>query len=327
MELSCPRCASTLPQTSAGSIPCTGCGAQWPVVAGIPDLRVHPDPYIALDEDREKAERLAREGEGLSPAALVDLYFSLTPEVPPGLASGYRRGMLELGPARAEDRLERLQHDVPRFGQSPRVLDLGCGAGAWLPSLGARAGELVGVDVALRWLVVARAVLRARGIEATLICGNAESLPLSRNSFDVVIAANVLEHARDAEASLNEVFRVLDKDGYAYIATPNRFSVLPEPHVGVPGLGLLPRAAADEIVRRALGVPYGGITLRGSLGWTDLATSAGFRRVQTRAPVPGRRERDLLSRPGRLAARALAATAGNPVGRGALRALGPMLEV
>lgn len=327
MDLLCPRCTTDLPWQDSGTIDCGGCGTEWPVVAGIPDLRLYPDPYIELIEDREKAEKLATASDDLDPAGLIDLYFAMTPEVPPSLAASYRRGILELGPSRAKDRLARIAGGSLLWSRRPRVLDLGCGAGAWLPELGARAGELTGIDVALRWLVVARKVLQHQGVNARLVCGNAEALPFRRHGCDVVIASNLLEHTTSAEATLDEVFRVLDKDGYAYVATPNRFSILPEPHVGLPGLGLLPRKAADELVRRTRGVPYGGITLHGALGWVDLVSSAGFRRVHVAPPIPGTEERATLSRPARLASRVLAAAARVPGGKTALNLVGPMLEI
>jgi SAM-dependent methyltransferase len=327
MDLACPRCSSELPPDDGVAIPCPGCGAAWPVVAGIPDLRVFPDPYIEILEDREKAVVLDHAARTRTPDELVAFYFSITPEVPPGHAAAHQRGILRLGPARAQDRIGRLSRDVPLFGRHPRVLDLGCGAGAWLPALAPRAGSLVALDVGLRWLVIARHRLRALGIEATFVCGNAEALPLRAHSVDVVVAANVIEHARDAERGLSEVFRVLDKDGYAYFASPNRFSLLPEPHVRLPGLGLLPRRVADELVRRARGVPYGAITLRGTLGWIDLVSGAGFRRVEVTAAVPGGRERAELGPLEAAAARGLAAARSLPGGDLAMKAFGPLLEV
>lgn len=327
MLLICPSCATPLPAISNESLDCSACEAVWPVIAGIPDLRTAPDPYIEIAEDREKASMLAARAADLAPAELIDLYFSVTPEVPPDLARGYRRGMLQIGPARAEDRVSRLEGESSLWARAPRVLDLGCGAGAWLPALAARSGEVVGVDVALRWLIVAQCVARHYGIEPQLVCANAETIPLANCSVDVVVASNVLEHAREPQTALDEMFRVLDKDGVAYVATPNRYSLLPEPHVGLPGLGLLPRSAADELVRRTRGVPYGGITLRGAMEWVDLVTAAGFRRVEVRPPGVGPQERAVLSPPRRAAARLLGLIRRAPGGETALKLAGPMLEV
>lgn len=297
------------------------------MVAGIPDLRLRSDPYIEIEEDRDKARRLAEQAGSLDLPGLVDLYFSLTPEVPPRFADRYLRGMLQLGPARAADRLEALEVEVPKLAGPLRIVDVGCGAGAWMPELARRASSLVGVDVGLRWLVVGRKALEQADVAAHLVCANAEALPLAPCSADLLVGANVLEHTSDARAALDEGFRVLDRDGVAYLTTPNRYSLLPEPHVGIPGLGLLPRTAADELVRTLRGVPYGGITLRGAAGWRDLVTRAGFRRAVVRGGQLGRRERATLPRSARAAARVLAQGRRLPGAGLALQTLGPTLEV
>jgi SAM-dependent methyltransferase len=50
-----------------------------------------------------------------------------------------------------------------------------------------------------------------------------ERLPFSDRSFDVVVSNHVIEHVRDANMHLSEIWRVLKDDGLVYLATPNRF--------------------------------------------------------------------------------------------------------
>lgn len=324
MDLVCPRCRHALVEASK-EWTCGGCGSSWPIVAGIPDLRVAADPHIGVEEDREKAGRLAREADGRTLEELVSFYFSITPEVPPDRVRPFTSAKIHLGPARAEDRLEAWTRRVTLPGT--RVLDLGCGAGAWLPSLTQHFTSVIGVDVALRWLVVARKALEEVGAQATLVCANAEHLPFADNVVDAVVGANVLEHVADAPRSLGEAVRVLDRDGVCLLTTPNRLSLLPEPHVGIPALGWLPRRVADELVRRVRGVPYGGVTLRTAPGLVDLASAAGFRRVRVHPPSIGPRERETLGRMGSLAAGAYELIRRAPGGRMGLQAVGPLLEV
>lgn len=49
-----------------------------------------------------------------------------------------------------------------------------------------------------------------------------EIIPLHDNSMDIVISNHVIEHTTDAKKHLSEIYRVLKKDGVAYLATPNR---------------------------------------------------------------------------------------------------------
>ena len=54
----CPRCHESL-ALGDRALRCRGCASEYPMVAGIPDLRICPDPYIEPQPDREKAARLA----------------------------------------------------------------------------------------------------------------------------------------------------------------------------------------------------------------------------------------------------------------------------
>src|SRR5262249_33882669 len=121
------------------------------------------------------------------------------------------------------------------------ILDLGCGSGSFLAAVGARAGPVCGVDVAFRWLLVARKRLGGGGLgRAPLACACAEALPVTDGSLAGVVAGDVFEHVADQAATLAEAFRALRPGGRAFFATPNRYSLGPEPHVQVWGVGFLP---------------------------------------------------------------------------------------
>ena len=72
----------------AASLTCATCGREYPVIAGIPDLRLHDDRYLTLEQDRDKARVLdAVDGEF---ADVVRAYWARTPEVPTPLAERCR---------------------------------------------------------------------------------------------------------------------------------------------------------------------------------------------------------------------------------------------
>lgn len=90
---------------------------------------------------------------------------------------------------------------------------------------------MVGLDVAKRCLVVARA---RPGMDASrLVCGNAEHLPFTDAAFARVVSLGTLEHCRDALRAVREGRRVVRRGGVLRVKSANRFTLLPEPHVGV----------------------------------------------------------------------------------------------
>src|SRR5207237_9624421 len=70
-------------------------------------------------------------------------------------------------------------------------------------------------------------------------------------AVDVVVSNHVFEHVggrNEQLRDLQEVLRVLRPDGFAYLATPNRWGLL-EPHYRLPFLSWLPARAANAYLR------------------------------------------------------------------------------
>jgi len=128
---------------------------------------------------------------------------------------------------------ERRAFLLDHVSAGERVLDLGCGDGAFAAAL-VQAGALVtGVDVAAE--AVRRA--RARAPEAAIKqVAEGAALPLPEDGFDVVWAGEVLEHVADVVGLLAEVRRVLRWGGTLLVTTPNlpRLGVALEALRGVP---------------------------------------------------------------------------------------------
>ena len=93
-------------------------------------------------------------------------------------------------------------------------------------------------------------------MDIPLICCCAEYLPFEGDSFDLVVANNVLEHLPDQKQMVRESFRVLTSPGTFFSITTNRFTLGPEPHVRLWGVGFLPRRWMEPYVRLIRGIPY-----------------------------------------------------------------------
>lgn len=99
-----------------------------------------------------------------------------------------------------------------------RVLDVGCGEGAFAAELARAGAQPVGVEVA------ARAVERARAKHPGVDFRHAPigaPLPLEDQECDAVWASEVLEHVADTAALLSELRRVLRPGGTLLITTPS----------------------------------------------------------------------------------------------------------
>ena len=116
------------------------------------------------------------------------------------------------------------------------VLDAGCGGGLVARELAAAGATVVGLDRSLGSLGVARRAIGRRGpgnpewvprpmgpmgaFRPTQ--GRLERLPFADGVFDVVVAADVLEHVPDLPAAVAELARVLAPGGRLMFDTINR---------------------------------------------------------------------------------------------------------
>ncbi len=109
-----------------------------------------------------------------------------------------------------------------------RLLDLGCGAGrhafesarrgASVVALDADRGELAQVAAIAAAMVEAGEISSAAAI--TPVAGDATRMPFADDSFDIVIAAEVLEHIPADQAAMTEIARVLRPGGIAAVTVP-----------------------------------------------------------------------------------------------------------
>lgn len=260
--LRCPACRGRLLEDPA-EYRCVPCARVYPLIAGIPDFRLCADPYISIEADREKAMHLAERAHDLSFFELLAYYYEITPEVSPELALRYAAHQSTTR-ERASGVLHRLER---RFGRAPaegeRLLDLGCGlAGLVVETTGLGSGS-VGVDIALRWLVVARALLEESGAGDTrLYCACADHLPFDDASFDWVVAEGLLEHLPTAGKVLSEAMRVLSSQGSFMARTVNRLALGPEPHLQLWWAGYLPQPWRDHYALWRRGRDYSRLHLR-----------------------------------------------------------------
>lgn len=261
--LRCPRTGATLVRDGDRLLSGAG-GHVYPVVEGIPDFRLFDPPYVSREEERRRVALLAAAAADHDYAGLVRFYETeILRDQAPERRAWHIEHRLTL-PRRAKRRLHSLlevaRFSPPRLAGEVPVLDLGCGSGEALSELARiTGGAIVGLDISLEELILARKLMAEEGASAVLVAGCAEALPFADGMFGFVYSPDVIEHVSSQPDYLREIHRVLSPGAPALLNSPNRFSVLTaEPHVGIWGLGFLPRALMDPVCRLAGKGPYTG---------------------------------------------------------------------
>jgi hypothetical protein len=90
--------------------------------------------------------------------------------------------------------------------------------------------------------------------------------------FHLVVGSDVIEHVREQAQVMSEAYRVIASGGLLFLATPNRWSLTPEPHVNVWGVGFLPKAWRAPYVGLVRNIPYRNISL---LNWFEIQRLLG----------------------------------------------------
>lgn len=268
-SLVCPRCHGALHEPP-GAYACAACSLEFPILHGIPDFRLRSDAYLSLEAERAKAQRLA-EHPVPGFAERLAHYYTITDDVTPAQAQRFM-AYNHNGPVLARSSLERLQ---PRAGQ--RFLDLGCGSGGGLLAAADSGATLIGVDIALRWLVLCKSRLEEQGVEALLVCADVEALPFAPGSFDRLLANDLLENVYDVPKALESMAQAMAPGAELWASGSNKYGLGPHPSTRLWCVGFLPRRLRSALLSRLRGVDsLRHVQLIAPLGLARLARRLGL---------------------------------------------------
>jgi 2-polyprenyl-6-hydroxyphenyl methylase/3-demethylubiquinone-9 3-methyltransferase len=102
------------------------------------------------------------------------------------------------------------------------VLDIGCGGGILSEPLARLGASVTGVDPAAENIAVARTHAEEGGIAVDYRATTAEALAAAGESFDIVMAMEVVEHVTDVRAFLATACAMVKPGGLFFAATLNR---------------------------------------------------------------------------------------------------------
>jgi len=102
------------------------------------------------------------------------------------------------------------------------ILDVGCGTGLFIQRIVKLGGIIVGVDCSRKMLEETK---KEAGhlINVSLICGDADYLPLRESIFDKVFAFTLLQNMPNPRQTFLEVMRVAKIDSYIVLTAQKKF--------------------------------------------------------------------------------------------------------
>ena len=124
-----------------------------------------------------------------------------------------------------------LGHVAPHFGRELgschpldglRVLDAGCGGGLLAEPLARLGASVVGIDPVASAIRAAESHAGDAGLEIDYRVATIETLKNGDNSFDLILASEVVEHLADVPVFLQNASRLLARDGLLVLTTLNR---------------------------------------------------------------------------------------------------------
>jgi SAM-dependent methyltransferase len=194
--LACPACSGALTQTWS----CLGCGKQYEVADGIPNLRMAGD---------DRTERVRQ-------------FYECTPF--PGYPPRDSLHALRARAGRSEF-ARLIDQAIPG---DARIVEMGCGTGQMCLYLQRADRVVIGADVARASLRLGAAAARRFGVERVQFVETDLQRPgLKGGAFDVVYSSGVLHHTPNPRASFARLARLARPGGTIVIGVYNALARIP----------------------------------------------------------------------------------------------------
>ena len=116
---------------------------------------------------------------------------------------------------------DRLRLLAPYFGKTKKSLEIGCSSGMFLYHVKNKVGKITGIDYDIN-----AAAYATKKCNCPVYTTNLEKTPLEKESFDIIAAFQVLEHAKSPVRFIKDIGVYLKPGGMIAIEIPNLTAAL-----------------------------------------------------------------------------------------------------
>jgi len=102
-----------------------------------------------------------------------------------------------------------------------KILEVGCGVGDFALYLSQQGADVTAIDFSSQAIKLATEKSKAQGGNVHFVVADAQTLPFTENSFDLIISCECLEHVPSPQLALNEMHRVLKPSSKLILTTEN----------------------------------------------------------------------------------------------------------
>ncbi len=192
----CPHCYGSLSGANdATALVCNSCSSIYPIIAGIP---------VLIFSENTSNKRDASSFDYLAHYQLDSETFDYFQQ---------NSGATEHSERRLREYITSL---IPKSITS--ILDVGCGS-AWIAKKFVRNGvEVFSLDASATNPTKAMQLYPGKNHHG--VAADAYKLPFEDNTFDCIVAAEIIEHVVDPHKFIAELFRVVKQGGSLIISTP-----------------------------------------------------------------------------------------------------------
>jgi 2-polyprenyl-3-methyl-5-hydroxy-6-metoxy-1,4-benzoquinol methylase len=154
---------------------------------------------------------------------------------------------LAISEAYAGTLIARFRRIVP-LEPGAGILDVGAAQGGLVIGLTKQGFRAVGLEPWDKAREMARRLAQHAGVTIEMVEGVGERIPLESGQFAAVLACYVMEHVHDAQATINEAYRVLRPGGVFWFSSVSSLCPRQSEISGFPVFGWYP----DRLKRRIL---------------------------------------------------------------------------